>query len=66
MAMRLESDVSSAKATSAAAMPSVATMTQVRGSVRSGATSSRNSMLALTRSTRPSGHSVNSSATPKP
>ncbi len=66
MAMRFESDVSSAKATSAAAMPSVVRITHGRGSVRSGATSSRNSMLALMRSTRPSGHSVNSMATPNP
>ena len=38
-------------------------MIHARGHTRSGATSSRNSTLALTRSTRPSGHSVNSSET---
>ncbi len=64
--MRFESDVSSAKPTSAAATASVVTITQARGQARSGATSSRNSTLALTRSTRPSGHSVNNSATAKP
>ena len=66
MAMLFESEVSMAKAMSAAAMPSVVTITQVRGRARSYATSSRNSIEALTRSTRPSGHSVNNSATPKP
>ena len=64
--MRFESEVSTAKPTSTTAVSSVAPMIHALGHTRSGATSSRNSTLALTRSTRPSGHSVNSSETVSP